>query len=129
MKRILVVSFALLISIIAFAVPAFATEVDEPVSLEVQGLTSDDIPANFGLLRVKSHLGDLELVIPQDVPSEAFVLDGQHLRNLTDSTVYLYCIQFPEYTFSAQRYGVLTYRVNNTGVNQKCNTLDRQQMR
>lgn len=116
MKRILPLLFAMLISVSLIIVPVFASEAAAPdteqqlTEAEVQAISTADIPANLVKLTVSSHLGEITLVLPSGVGSGSLVLDGQYLRNMTSSTLYVFCPEFPDYIFSASRFDVLTYR-------------------
>lgn len=118
MKRIVPLILAVFFSIPLFASSVFATEVTPPVTEAVteaapQALEEDDFDIHFARLNVSSSLGDLSFIFPEGISSSTLVLDGQFLRNMSNSTVYLYCPQFPDYTFSASRFGTVGYRPNN----------------
>lgn len=120
MKRIIPLLIAVFFSIPLLPVCVFATEVTPPETEAVteaapQALEDDDFDIHFARLNVSSSLGELTLIFPEGVSSSALVLDGQFLRNMSNSTVYLYCPQFPDYTFSASRFDTVGYRPNNGG--------------
>ena len=62
---------------------------------------------------VSCQLGDIHLSLPESFPSSSLVLSGGRLINMTDSTLYLYCSEFPSYVFSANRFGPVSYREAN----------------
>lgn len=63
---------------------------------------------------VSSSLGDIRLYLPQDFDPDTLQLRDGKLFNTSNSTVYLFCPDFPEYTFSASRWGNLSYRTTGT---------------
>lgn len=117
MKHFFHVLFALLISILVIALPVMATDASSGTEVpeEVQVLDKGDIPVSYAVITVDSHMGELDLVLPDGVGKDALVLDGDRLRNFTSGILYVHCPQFPDYTFSASRFGVLTYREQGVG--------------
>lgn len=62
---------------------------------------------------VSSGLGDIRLYLPHDVDAAVLQLQGDRLYNVSGNTIYLYCPQYPDYSFSAARFSPVTYRVSN----------------
>lgn len=57
---------------------------------------------------------DLKFYIPSDWSSGQFALDTSGAPvNMSNSTVYAYCPDYPDYTFSAARFSNFVYRANN----------------
>lgn len=57
---------------------------------------------------------DLKFYVPAEWSTDLFTLDSSGAPvNVSNSTVYAYCDSFPEYTFSASRYGRFVYRGSN----------------
>ena len=120
MKRFLQLLFAVLTSIVVIALPVMAADASSGTEVpeEAQVLDKNDIPVTYAVITVESHMGQLDLILPEGVGMNALVLDGDRLRNFTSGTLYVHCPQFPDYTFSASRYGVLTYREQGVGTMQ-----------
>lgn len=64
-----------------------------------------------------SALGQgLTFYIPADYAAGSLTYDSSgYLFNLTDSSVYLYCPDYPDYTIYASRFSVFQYRRNTGG--------------
>ena len=62
---------------------------------------------------VKSNLGSIRLYLPQGVGADAVQLRDGMLYNVTNSTLYFYCREYPSYTFSASRFQNVSYRASN----------------
>lgn len=61
-----------------------------------------------------SALGNRTFYIPADYASGSLTYDSSgHLFNLTSSTIYLYCPDYPDYTISASRFSVFQYRTDS----------------
>lgn len=57
---------------------------------------------------------DLKFYVPADWAFDMFALDNSGAPvNMSNTTVYAYCDQFPDYTFSCSRFGKFTYRTSN----------------
>lgn len=57
---------------------------------------------------------DLKFYVPADWACDMFALDSSGAPvNMSNTTVYAYCDQFPDYTFSCSRFGKFTYRTSN----------------
>lgn len=117
MKRLLQLLLAVLISIVVIALPVMAADASSGTEVpeEAQSLDKNDIPVSYAVITVETHMGELDLILPEGVGKDALVLDGDRLRNFTSGTLYVHCPQFPDYTFSASRFGVLTYREQGVG--------------
>lgn len=123
-KRILsFVAAFVLVLVCSFSVSATQATgtIEDDSSGSVQSDTSDLLastvaePAFTGVasFSVSCNLGDIVLSLPSDVPGDVLQLKNNRLVNVSASTVYLYCEQFPDYTFSASRFGPVSYRANN----------------
>ena len=56
----------------------------------------------------------LTFYVPSTYASGSFTYDENgNLFNLTSSTVYLYCTDYPDYTFSASRFSTFQYRTDS----------------
>lgn len=108
----------LLLCLSLIVIPVAATEVTRPLP----GLSSDD-PAvfvsvsdtfeGFQYIVVDSSLGEIRLYFPDGVSSSSFVVSKGALINMSNTTIYLYCPEYPDYTFSAGRFSPLSYRGDN----------------
>ena len=87
--------------------------------------TSDDAAAfalsgadtefeNLAYYDISCSLGDIRLYLPYDVDRDALQLQDGKLVNLSNSTLYLYCPEYPSYTFSASRFQSVVYRVDSS---------------
>lgn len=57
---------------------------------------------------------DLMFYVPVEWAYDVFTLDSSGAPvNLSNSTCYAYCPDFPDYTFSCSRFGTFTYRATN----------------
>lgn len=112
MKRLFCFLFCIVI-VVSISVVAAA----EPVTVE-------DIPAAYAAAPpsgsefqdlayydISSNLGDLRLYLPYGMDLNSLQLSGDKLYNVTNSTIYLYCPQFPDATFQASRFQNVTYRL------------------
>lgn len=61
---------------------------------------------------VSSSLGDIRLYLPAEFDKDTLQLRDGELFNVSNSTVYLFCPDYPEYTFSASRWNTVTYRTS-----------------
>ncbi len=69
--------------------------------------------AGLAYFDVKSNLGSIRLYLPQGVSKDAVQLQDGMLYNVTNSTLYFYCREYPGYTFSASRFQNVSYRASN----------------
>lgn len=85
----------------------------EPV---VQAIDSGDLE---GLVYydVNSSLGEIRLYLPLGMDKNTLQLVDGQLVNTTNSTVYPYCPDYPDYTFSASRWSSVQYRTSGTSYN------------
>lgn len=91
--------------------PGMPVASDDPVVYAAP--TEADSFAGLAYYDVSTNLGDIRLYLPSGVSSDTFQLEGTSLINMSNSTVYLYCPEFPNYTFSASRFNSITYRTSN----------------
>ena len=56
---------------------------------------------------------DLTFYVPSDYATGSLTYSGGYLFNLTSSSVYLYCPDYPDYTIYAPRFSVFQYRTND----------------
>lgn len=57
---------------------------------------------------------DLKFYVPLEWAHDVFTLDSSGAPvNMSTSTCYAYCPDYPDYTFSASRFGKFTYRATN----------------
>lgn len=69
--------------------------------------------SDLAYLDVSSSLGDIRLYLPYGVELPSVQLQDGLLYNTTSSTIYLYCPEYPDYTFSASRFQNVTYRTSS----------------
>lgn len=112
MKRILAVVFAVFIMSALLIMPVAASAANGAATTAVIAANSNK-PASLASLKVQCQLGEITLYLPYGIGQNALLHDGDTLRNMTDSTIYLYCPEFPDYVFSASRYSPVTYREPN----------------
>lgn len=56
---------------------------------------------------------DLTFYVPSDYATGSLTYSGGYLFNLTASSVYLFCPDYPDYTIYAPRFSVFQYRTND----------------
>lgn len=57
---------------------------------------------------------DLKFYVPLEWAHDVFTFDSSgEPVNLSNSTCYAYCPNYPDYTFSCSRFGTFTYRASN----------------
>lgn len=112
MKRILSISFAVFILSALLITPAAASAASSAATT-VAITSNSNKPTSLASLKVHCQLGEITLYLPYGVCNNALLHDGEVLRNMTDTTIYLFCPEFPEYVFSASRYSPVTYREPN----------------
>lgn len=59
-----------------------------------------------------TNLGSITLQLPYGTDVSSVQFRGNRLYNLNSSTLYFFCPEFPDYTFSASRFGPVSYRVS-----------------
>lgn len=111
MKRILAISFAVFILAALLIVPVVASAATSASTTVIA--SNSNKPTSLASLKVQCQLGEITLYLPYGTGMNALLHDGDSLRNMTDSTIHLYCPEFPEYVFSASRYSPVTYREPN----------------
>lgn len=91
------------------ASPSELSVSDDSISLYAS-VSSDSLTSGLACYHVDSNLGIIHLFLPLDFTLDVFRLDNGSLYNMSNSSVYLYCSEFPSYTFWANRFGVVQYR-------------------
>lgn len=89
--------------------------VSDPVSVSDSGTALSDGAGEFfdlAYLDVSSNLGDLRLYLPHGVELAVMQVRDGLLYNVSNTTVYLYCPDYPGYTFSASRFSPVMYRAD-----------------
>lgn len=109
---------SLLLCLSLMVTPALASEVTphDPTSISDDGavfVSVSDTFEGFQYIVVDSALGEIRLYFPSGVSPSAFVVSKGALINMSNSTIYLYCPEYPDYTFSASRFSPLSYRADN----------------
>lgn len=97
-----------------------STSAEDPVDLlEVQEVDSGialysidgDLHGGYYFIADCALGSDLKFYVPVEWAHDAFTLDSSgDLVNLTNSTCYAYCPDYPNYTFSCSRFNTFTYR-------------------
>lgn len=59
---------------------------------------------------VNSNLGKIHLFVPVGVAGDCLRLSSGKLVNMSNSSIYLYCPEFPNYSFWANRFQGVQYR-------------------
>lgn len=111
-----------LLAVALIAVPVSAAEVSEPLVTETAPLDDDgeypalyavDSPFSGGYYFVADCIlgTELKFYVPVEWAYDRFAVnDIGSLVNMSNSTCYVYCPDFPDYTFSASRFGTFVYR-------------------
>lgn len=68
-------------------------------------------------LDINCTLGSIRLYLPYGVDLAGVQLRDGMLYNTTNSTIYLYCPDYPDYSFSASRFQNVTYRTSGSAYN------------
>lgn len=68
--------------------------------------------SDLAYLDVSCNLGDIRFYLPYGVELGVMQIRDGMLYNVSNSTVYLYCPDYPGYTFSASRFSPVMYRVD-----------------
>lgn len=113
----------LIVGVIESSDPAVSlAEVDEESSLPSEEVSqdpaalagSDTFTGGYWFVCDCALGYDLKFYIPSDWASDQFTLDASGAPvNMSNSTVYAYCPDFPDYTFSCSRFSSFVYRQNN----------------
>lgn len=117
MKFRILLLFVLIVSFCfsSVFVSVYASSV-EPVSNDISLVSVADRGfSDLASWHLDTNLGSLTLYCPIGVNSNGIVVIDNSLVNLTNSTVYFYSPQFPDYTFSASRFSPVYYRSDNYG--------------
>lgn len=111
-----VVCFALVITLLVLPVfAADATTATTPIedTGEYPALYAADGGFTGGYYFVADCIlgTGLKFYVPADYAYDCFTIDSTgSMVNMTNSTCYVYCPSFPDYTFSASRFGTFYYR-------------------
>lgn len=87
----------------------------DPVFVPDSGTALSDVAGEFSDLAymdVSCNLGDLRLYLPHGVELAVMQVRDGLLYNVSNTTVYLYCPDYPGYTFSASRFSPVMYRAD-----------------
>lgn len=97
------------------AVPLESTPVSEEVEEGVSPLAVSDALSGGYYFVCDCALGsDVKFYVPLEWAHDVFTLNGSGaLVNLSNTTCYAYCPDYPAYTFSCSRFGTFTYRATN----------------
>lgn len=95
--------------------PLESTAVSEALETGADALALDGSLAGGYYFVCDCALGsNLKFYVPLEWAHDAFTLDSSgELVNLSNSTCYAYCPEYPDYTFSCNRFGTFTYRATN----------------
>lgn len=104
------------------AVESTGSEIDvstsDPVSdsgavVLAAGAEESDL-SGLAFLDISCNLGKLRLYLPYGTDLSAVTVSDSRIYNLTASTLYLYCPDYPGYTFQASRFNTLQYRTGSS---------------
>lgn len=87
----------------------------DPVSVSDSGTALSVGAGEFSdlaYLDLSCNLGDLRLYLPHGVELAAMQVRDGLLYNVSNSTIYLYCPDYPGYTFSSSRFSPVMYRAD-----------------
>lgn len=95
--------------------PLENTAVSETLETGVDVLAVDGSLAGGYYFVADCALGSaLKFYVPLEWAYDVFTLDSSgEPVNLSNSTCYAYCPEYPDYTFSCSRFGTFTYRATN----------------
>lgn len=95
--------------------PLESTAVSEALETGVDALALDGSLAGGYYFVCDCALGsNLKFYVPLEWAHDVFTLNGSGaLVNLSNTTCYAYCPDYPDYTFSCSRFGTFTYRATN----------------
>lgn len=95
--------------------PLETTVASEEVEAGVDALAGDGALAGGYYFVADCALGyDLKFYVPLEWAHDVFTLDSSGAPvNLSNSTCYAYCPDYPDYTISCSRFGTFTYRATN----------------
>lgn len=85
---------------------------DIPVVYDVPSTGTDF--SDLAYMDITCSLGSIRLYLPYGVELPSVQLRDGMLYNTTNSTIYLYCREYPDYTFSASRFQNVTYRTTGS---------------
>lgn len=88
---------------------------DQAVGEDAAALASSDSLAGGYYFVADCVLGyGLKFYVPLEWADDVFTLDGSGSPvNLSNSTCYAYCPDYPDYTISCSRFSTFTYRASN----------------
>lgn len=69
--------------------------------------------SRLAYLDISCNLGNLRLYLPYGTDLSAVTVSDSRIYNLTSGTLYLYCPDYPDYTFYASRFSTLQYRTGS----------------
>lgn len=87
----------------------------DPVPVFDTGAAISDGAGEFSdlaYLDLNCNLGDIRLYLPHGVDHNVVQVRDGVLYNVSNSTIYLYCAQYPDYTFSGSRFSPVMYRAD-----------------
>lgn len=87
------------------AVSSAPSRSPSPASAGDSGLVS-----GLAYFYINSNLGQIHLYVPVGVAGDCLRLSSDKLVNMTNSSIYLYCPEFPNYSFWANRFQGVQYR-------------------
>lgn len=97
--------------------PVFAasdpTAPSDPSEIESFAVSEIPLSSHMASWEVVCNLGTIHLYSATGVDSTGIVVIDNQLVNLTNATVYFYCPEYPNYTFSASRFSPVSYRADN----------------
>lgn len=107
-----------LILVLSFPAAVYATENESTPSEDQTAVDIAPVAADSGFTglvryKVKSSLGEIILLLPDGLDNSVLQYRDGYLYNVSGSTIYLYCEEYPNYTFSASRFSPVSYRVSN----------------
>lgn len=108
-------NFVVILLIICMVVPMSA-HATEPAATEPVAALAESYDLSGGYYFIcDCDLGyDLKFYVPVEWAFDAFALNASGvLVNMSTSTCYAYCPEFPEYSVSCSRFSTFTYRSNN----------------
>lgn len=76
--------------------------------------TASSLVSGLASYYVNSNLGKIHLYVPVGVSGDCLRLSSGSLLNMSNSSVYLYCPEFPNYSFWANRFQGVQYRQSSS---------------
>lgn len=116
--------FALFISLLLLAFPVSAASVNtqpttSPTEKDDSGVmlvaASGDLAGGYYFVCDCTFGSGIKFYVPVEWAHNVFTADDDgDLVNLSTSTCYAYCPEFPSYTFSCSRFGTFIYRTGSS---------------